>query len=147
MYNKFALFLSAIGKIKINMQGKTAVLKDNLMFNDNLTLLLIQIQYNKNRDILWLWKNRQTTCDFYSVLLLHWSSFQYTIHPSYYFHCYLHITTHTCTLDYVTVHRLYTKTSKHSVHLLWKLSAPEISNWKWNWKRYLAFFQVVWKKR
>lgn len=54
MYNKFALFLSAIGKIKINMQGKTAVLKDNLMLNDNLKLLLIQTQYNKNRDILWL---------------------------------------------------------------------------------------------
>lgn len=55
MYNnKFALCLSAIGKIKINMQGKIAVLKDNLMLNDNLKLLLIQTQYNKNRDILWL---------------------------------------------------------------------------------------------
>lgn len=69
----------------------------------------------------------------------------HNIHPSYYFHCYLHITTHTCTLDYVTVHRVYTKTSKHSVHLLWKSSAPEISNWKWNWKRNLAFSR--WSER
>lgn len=145
MYNKFALFLSAIGKIKINMQGKTAVLKDNLM----TTWSFYWYKYNITKTVTFYGfeKTDKLHATFTPYYYFIDQVSNHNIHPSYYFHCYLHITTHTCTLDYVTVHRVYTKTSKHSVHLLWKSSAPEISNWKWNWKRNLAFFQVVWKKR